>query len=211
MSKFKTVIEKLDTLKSMFADETENVVEAKNEENNTEELTEKKFADVSLLDGTVLTYEGELVPGTAIFVKTEDGEEIPAPEGTHELGGLFEGVSIVLDAEGIVLEVIDERSEGEEVPSEESEEVEQSMSSEDVETIVDGKLSKIEEPLNAIVTGIKSILERNASLECELTELKNQFNSFKNEPTDKKEESKFSTCDNRDKRTEYFKNKLKRK
>lgn len=207
MSKFQKVIEKLDTLKSMFSDETEVVANVTNDDENVSQVTEKKFEDVSLLDGTVLTYEGELVPGTAVFVKTEDGEEIPAPEGTHELSGLFEGVSIVLDAEGIIVEVIDERTEGEEVA--EVEEVEEEMSSDDVETIVDNKLSEIETPLNAIVTGIESILERNASLQSELNELKSQFNSFKNEPTDQKEQSKFSTADNKDKRAEYFKNIIK--
>ena len=207
MSKFQKVIEKLDTLKSMFSDETEVVANATNDDANVSQITEKKFEDVSLLDGTMLTYDGELAPGTAIFVKTEDGEEIPAPEGTHELAGLFEGVSIVLDAEGIIVEVIDERTEGEEVA--EVEEVEEEMSSDDVETIVDNKLSEIETPLNAIVTGIESILERNASLQSELNELKSQFNSFKNEPTEQKEQSKFSTADNKDKRAEYFKNIIK--
>lgn len=207
MSKFQKVIEKLDTLKSMFSDETEVVANVTNDDANVSQVTEKKFEDVSLLDGTVLTYEGELVPGTAVFVKTEDGEEIPAPEGTHELAGLFEGVSIVLDAEGIIVEVVDERTEGEEVA--EVEEVEEEMSSDNVETIIDNKLSEIETPLNAIVTGIESILERNANLQSELNELKSQFNSFKNEPTDQKEQSKFSTADNKDKRAEYFKNIIK--
>ena len=207
MSKFKTVIEKLDTLKSMFSDETEVVANATNDDANVSQITEKKFEDVSLLDGTMLTYDGELAPGTAIFVKTEDGEEIPAPEGTHELAGLFEGVSIVLDAEGIIVEVIDERTEGEEVA--EVEEVEEEMSSDDVETIVDNKLSEIETPLNAIVTGIESILERNASLQSELNELKSQFNSFKNEPTEQKEHMRTFLVHNKDKRAEYFKNIIK--
>jgi len=39
-----------------------------------------------------------------------DGEQIPAPEGTHALGGEFEGLSIVVDASGVITEVIDERA-----------------------------------------------------------------------------------------------------
>ena len=62
MSKFQKVIEKLDTLKSMFSDETEVVANVTNDDANVSQVTEKKFEDVSLLDGTVLTYEGELVP-----------------------------------------------------------------------------------------------------------------------------------------------------
>lgn len=206
MSKFKTVIEKLDTLKSLFSEETEVVAETKEVE-NAEEVAQK-FEEVSLLDGSVITYDGELLPGVAIFILTEEGEQVPATEGTLQLGGELEGVSIVLDAEGIILEVIDERAEGEEMPTEE---VEEEMSSEKVESIIDTKLSEIDAPLNAIVNGIESILERNTSLQNELNELKSQFNEFKNEPTETKEESKFSTANNVDKRTEYFKNIIKRK
>ncbi len=40
-----------------------------------------------------------------------DGEMIPAPEGTHSLTGEMDGVSIVVDAEGIITEIIDTREE----------------------------------------------------------------------------------------------------
>jgi hypothetical protein len=70
-------------------------------------ITTGKFAEASLEDGTLLTWEGDLAPGVAIFVV--DGEtNVPAPQGTHMLTGDFAGKSIVLDAEGIVVEVIEE-------------------------------------------------------------------------------------------------------
>jgi hypothetical protein len=70
-------------------------------------ITTGKFSESTLEDGTVLTWEGDLAPGVAVFVV--DGEtSVPAPEGTHMLTGDFAGKSIVLDAEGIIVEVIEE-------------------------------------------------------------------------------------------------------
>ena len=205
MSKFKSVIEKLDLLKSMFADETEVVAEASTSE--AEEVA-VKFEEAPLMDGSIISFE-MLEVGQAVFVITEEGEQVPATEGTLQLGGELEGVSIVLDAEGMILEVIDERS-GEEAPAEEVVE-EEAMSSESVEAIVDTKMSDIEAPLNAIVSGIESIVERNKTLQNELDTLKADFNSFKNEPTEAKEESKFSTANDKDRRTEYFRKMLNKK
>ena len=85
------------------------------------------------------------------------------------------------------------------------------MSSEEVESIIDNKMSDIETPLNAIVNGIESILSRNAELQSELNELKEQFSTFKNEPTTEKEVSKFSTANDKDRRANYFKNIINKK
>ena len=202
MSKFKSVIEKLDLLKSMFADETEVVAEASTSE--AEEVA-VKFEEAPLMDGTIISFE-MLEVGQAVFVVTEDGEQVPATEGTLQLGGELEGVSIVLDAEGMILEVIDERS-GEEAPAEEVVE-EEAMSSESVEAIIDTKMSDIDGPLNAIVEGVGSILKQNESLKRELDKLKEDFSAFKNEPTEVKEESKFSTANKKDRRSEYFRKML---
>jgi len=205
MSKFKSVIEKLDLLKSMFADETEVVAEASTSE--AEEVA-VKFEEAPLMDGSIISFE-LLEVGQAVFVVTEEGEQVPATEGTLQLGGELEGVSIVLDAEGMILEVIDERS-GEEAPTEEVVE-EEAMSSEKVEAIVDTKMSDIDEPLNAIVEGVGSILKQNESLKRELDKLKEDFSAFKNEPTEAKEESKFSTANDKDRRSEYFRKMLNKK
>ena len=205
MSKFKSVIEKLDLLKSMFADETEVVADAPTSE--AEEVA-VKFEEAPLMDGSIISFE-MLEVGQAVFVVTEDGEQVPATEGTLQLGGELEGVSIVLDAEGMILEVIDERS-GEEAPAEEVVE-EEAMSSEKVEAIVDTKMSDIDEPLNAIVEGVGSILKQNESLKRELDKLKEDFSAFKNEPTEAKEESRFSTANDKDRRSEYFRKMLNKK
>jgi hypothetical protein len=68
-------------------------------------ITTGKFFETTLEDGTLLEWEGDLTVGTPIFVV--DGEnKVPAPEGTHVLVDMG-NMSIVLDAEGIVLEIIE--------------------------------------------------------------------------------------------------------
>lgn len=92
---FKKVMDAIADMKTMFS--------------GTAEPTEQNFSEALLMDGTAIAYEGELAPGTQVFV-VADGEQIPAPEGTHALGGEFEGLSIVVDANGVITEVIDERA-----------------------------------------------------------------------------------------------------
>jgi hypothetical protein len=142
----------------------------------------------------MISYEGELVVGTAVFVVTET-EEIPAPEGTHALGGELTGISIVVDANGIVTEVIDTRAEasGDE-PVEASEEeapatIEQSMSAEDVESIVNAKLESFSAIFEGLTDMIKTIASENDSLRNEVTGLKGEFESFKSAPSNQVTES----------------------
>ena len=68
------------------------------------------FMQATLTDGTtVIEYEA-LEVGVPVFV-VADGEMIPAPEGIHSLSGDMEGVSIVVDAAGVITEVIDTRED----------------------------------------------------------------------------------------------------
>lgn len=190
-----------DLMKSSFADE---VTEETTEEVATEETAESvetKFAEVTLMDGeTVLSYDGELAEGTAIFiVDAESGEQLPAPEGTHELGGDMAGVSIVVDAEGMISEVIDAREEV-------VEEVEpEMMSSEKVDAMIEEKLSEVSTPLNAIVDGIESLIKENTTLKNELSELRNEFNEFKSTPSvEQEQETKFSRSEKMSAREKYL-------
>lgn len=152
------------------------------------------FNDAVLEDGTMISYEGELVVGTAVFVVTET-EQVPAPEGTHALGGEMTGVSIVVDANGIVTEVIDTRAEasGDEpvVASEEEAPttIEQSMSAEDVESIVNAKIETFSAIFEGLTEMIKTIASENESLRNEMTGLKGEFESFKSAPSNNVTES----------------------
>jgi hypothetical protein len=61
-----------------------------------------ELATATLTDGTVITYEGELAIGTAIFVQTAEGD-IPAPDATHEV----EGGLLVTTVGGLVTEIVE--------------------------------------------------------------------------------------------------------
>ena len=181
--KFSKIIDRLEAVLSKFADD--------NTESVSTEENEQTFAEATLADGTVISYEGDLAPGTAVFVVTEEGESVPAPEGTHALGGDLEGVSIVVDADGIITEVVDERA------TEEPAETEEEMSEEtpSVEEVVESKLSEAIDqlPLDKIAEGLEALVNENEALKNELASLKSEFTAFKELPSATEEkEQKFA-------------------
>ena len=92
----------------------------------------------------------------------------------------------------------------------EVEEVAEAMSSEEVSAIFDEKMSSISEPLNAIATGIESILKENSELKSKVSELESNFNEFKQSPSVEKEETqKFSRDEKVSRRQDYL-NKLRK-
>lgn len=156
----------------------------------------EKFESATLADGvTVIEYDA-LEVGMPVFV-VADGERIPAPEGTHALSGDLAGVSIVVDAEGIITEIIDERmNEGAgEVAVEETSA--EAMSAEQVESIVNAKLEAFSKAVEGLAEMTKAIAENNATLVNELSSLKSEFESFKAQPSvETKEAEKFSKVGN---------------
>jgi len=162
-----------------------------------------KFEQATLVDGvTVIEYEA-LEIGMPVFV-VADGEMIPAPEGTHALSGEMEGVSIVVDAEGIITEIIDTREEAqsadpgdEQVDTPEAEPVAQSMSAEDVENIINAKLESFSKAVEGLAEMTKVIADSNTSLLNELSSLKSEFEAFKAQPSvETRENEKFSKVGN---------------
>lgn len=146
-----------------------------------------QFGEAVLEDGTAIRYDGEeLAPGVAVFVVTES-EEIPAPEGTHRLGGDMEGISIVVDAEGKIAEIIDERTGNEVTPAEEE------MSEAQVKAIVEGEVSTFGKAFKSMSGIVEAIAKQNAELSAELSELKAEFAAYKNAPSNEvKEAEKFA-------------------
>lgn len=63
---------------------------------------EYKFYDTTLADGTAIKVEPAIEEGASVFVLA-DGEEIPAPDGSHELA---DGTVIVTEG-GVVIQVLD--------------------------------------------------------------------------------------------------------
>jgi len=192
---FKKVLDLISEMKESFSKKEKN---------------EMKFDQATLTDGTVIEYEA-LEVGQAVFV-VADGESIPAPEGTHSLSGELEGVSIIVDASGVITEIVDERESTEEEASAETEEttteaepVAESMSAEDVEKIISAKL----ESFTAIIEGLgemtKSIADNNATLVNELSSLRSEFESFKAQPSvEAREGERFSKVGNLTTRQQFL-------
>jgi len=169
-----------------------------------------KFETAMLIDGVTTIEYDALEVGMPVFV-VADGERIPAPEGTHSLSGDLAGVSIVVDAEGIITEIIDEReNEGEgEVAVEETsaETTPEAMSAEQVESIVNAKLEAFSKAVEGLAEMTKAIAENNTNLVNELSSLKSEFETFKAQPsTETKEAEKFSKVGNLTARQLFLKN-----
>ena len=123
----------------------------------SEEKKEVEMATATLVDGTIVEYDGELAVGTEIFVQTGEGL-IPAPDAVHEV----EGGLLVTTEGGIVTEIVEPVAEValEEVIVEVPEEV---------STIV------TTEVLEAIAEAISPVLEEIAMLKEEMKRMKKGF------------------------------------
>ena len=112
---------------------------------NAEPTTEQTFIDAKLVDGTIVRYE-KLEVGQTLFVIDEAGNELPAPDGDHELE---DGTKVTVES-GIITEVAskDEEMPEEEAPIEQPMAAVESVSKEDFETLkneVDNLKTKFEE------------------------------------------------------------------
>ena len=166
----------------------------------------ERFEQATLVDGTTVIEYDALEVGMPVFV-VADGERIPAPEGIHSLSGDLAGVSIVVDAEGIITEVIDEREnegDGEVVVEDASDEA---MSAEQVESIVNAKLESFSKAIEGLAEMTKTIVNTNNTLMSELKTLKSEFDTFKSQPSNTtKESEKFSKVGNLTARQMFLKN-----
>lgn len=95
-----------------------------------------EMAEATLVDGTLVSWEGELAVGTPLFVQTGEGL-IPAPDATHEV----ESGMLVTTEGGIVTEIVETEAEVvvelEEVAVEVPEEVSPIVASEVLEAIAE--------------------------------------------------------------------------
>ena len=140
---------------------------------NAEPTTETKetFIDAKLMDGTIIRYES-LEVGMPLMVIDEAGNELPAPDGEHELE---DGTKVTVEA-GIITEVA---SKEEEAPEEEEAPIEQpmaaveSVSKEDFETLKNEvaelktkfeEFSTINETLSADNIAMKEIVKETFSI-----------------------------------------------
>ena len=143
---------------------------------DTEVVTEAKFAEAELVDGTVVYTDGELVVGAILLIKTEEGEESPfAPEGIHET---TDGLLIGVGPNG---EIMDITEAGEDTITEEV--VEEELDEVVVEAPVsEAAMPATEELLTGIAEMIAPFTEEIAALTEEVTALKARFNKIADEP-----------------------------
>ena len=144
-----------------------------------EVVTETKFAEATLVDGTVVYTDGELEVGASLLIRTEEGEESPyAPEGIHET---TDGLLIGVGPNGEIMEISEVEAEAK--PEEIIEEVME-------EVVVEAPVSEAaipatEELLAGIAEMIAPFTEEIAALTEEVVELKAKFAVIADEPAAK--------------------------
>jgi len=138
---------------------------------NAEPTTEQTFIDAKLVDGTIIRYES-LEVGLPLMVIDETGNELPAPDGEHELE---DGTMITVEG-GIITEVAtkeEEAPEVEEAPIEQPMAAVETVSKEDFETLkteVDNlktrfeEFTKTNETLTADNVALKEIVKETFSI-----------------------------------------------
>lgn len=122
-----------------------------------EDKKEVEMATATLVDGTIVEWEGELAVGTAIFVQTGEGL-IPAPDAVHEV----EGGLLVTTEGGVVTEIVE--------PTEEVEI--------EVEAEVPAEFASLES-FNELANKFVEALARVEALEQKLEDREAAFNSMK--------------------------------
>lgn len=103
-----------------------------------------EFAKAMLTDGTVISWEGELAVGTAIFVETAEGL-IPAPDATHEV----EDGTLVTTLDGVVIEIVK--------PEIEIPEIEIAVEAEEFATI--SRFNEVVESLESKISDLSKAIE----------------------------------------------------
>ena len=114
------------------------------------------FAEITTIDGVVMQYEGDLVEGSAVFVLDADGNQIPAPEGQYQVE--LEGIKIVnVDVNGVVTAIEDVAVEEE--PMSEEEPVNEMMSKQEFDAIIQQVITDTESRIAALEAKFAELLE----------------------------------------------------
>lgn len=121
------------------------------------EEQEQNFAEVTAVDGTVLSYEGDLAAGTPVFVDSE-GEQLPAPEGEYQITMDEKDWILKVDANGVVESM-------EEVTSDDDPTDEDMISRKDFKAFMVEYQSKVDEKLKAADETISAQAQKIKALE----------------------------------------------
>lgn len=141
---------------------------------NADNTTKETFIDAKLIDGTIVRYEA-LEVGMPLLIIDEAGNELPAPDGEHELE---DGTMITVEG-GIITEIATKAEEApeaempEEMPIEQPMEAVESVTKEDFEALKSEVLdlkskfeefSKTNETLSADNVAMKEIVKETFSI-----------------------------------------------
>lgn len=126
---------------------------------------EVEMAEATLVDGTKVEVEGDFEVGKPLFVITESGERVAAPEGEHTTES---GIVVVVDASGVITGLTrpDETPEG----SLEAEKTEVSM----------------EELVDEFASMVKKLMAEIDSMKDKQEEMNQKFSKFAAEPAGEK-------------------------
>lgn len=119
-----------------------------------EEEQKVEMATATLVDGTIVEWEGELAVGTPLFVQTGEGL-IPAPDSTHQI----EGGMLVTTEGGIVTEIVETESE--------------------VEVTIEANEFASLESFNSLLDKFNEVVSRLEAIEKKSAEQEAKFNSMK--------------------------------
>jgi len=142
----------------------------------SEEITEETFGEIKDINGAfTIKYPGDsLQIGDKVTVVTAEGQEMDAPDGTHELE---DGTKIV--TKDSVVEKI-ESADGEKVLAAEEEIVEEEETTEMEEIVVEVEdETSLEDVVKAIADAVE---EQMKSMEAKMAKMEEKMNSFMEAP-----------------------------
>ena len=115
------------------------------------------FAEVKTIDGIVLQYDGELAEGTPLFVLDEEGNQIPAPEGEYQVEYEEQLWVVSIDVNGVLVKL--EAVNVEEEPMSEEEPVNEMMSKQEFDAIIQQVITDTDSRITALETKFAELLE----------------------------------------------------
>jgi len=170
------VTEVIKKLKLMLAEATDVVEETK---------VKEKMAEATLVDGTEVYTEGEIVPGAILFVRAGEGvsEDPFAPEGIHETTS---GLLITVGEGGEIVSV------EEKTPVEAGKKTKMAEDEKAVEEIVKEEVEmSLEEVLLAIAQILAPYIKEMNGIKEEIEVLESRFNKIADAPGAKKISTSF--------------------
>jgi hypothetical protein len=115
------------------------------------------FSEVKTIDGIVLQYDGELAEGTPLFVLDEEGNQIPAPEGEYQVEYEDQLWVVSIDVNGVLVKL--EAVNVEEEPMSEEEPVNEMMSKQEFDAIIQQVITDTDSRITALETKFAELLE----------------------------------------------------